>query len=328
MSLRTVRRSRRAAWLVAVSVGIAVFAAPPAAAEDPPFIQTTSKLPSMPGGFEPSSSEDCTAGKASCVRKLIREMERRFEPLAASCSHAAVFSLSYLRTTQTYLETVETPGFYDDPEFVNHEDAVFAEAYFDAYDAWAEGRITDVPPAWQVAFSAAERKQVTGSGDLLLGISAHVNRDLPFVLAELGLVAPDGSSRKGDHDRINVMLNMVQEPLLAEQARRFDPDMAVPATPYGLGYTGLMQTLLVWREDAWRSAELLVAAPDEAVDRRASPTRQGGPTAASRGPAGTARSRTAGGRTPGRRMPAGRSRPVPAPSARRPAAGVGPRPPS
>jgi hypothetical protein len=28
----------------------------------------------------------------------------------------------------------------------------------------------------------------------------------------------------------------------------------VPATPYGLGYTGLMQTLLVWREDAWRSA--------------------------------------------------------------------------
>jgi hypothetical protein len=106
---------------------------------------------------------------------------------------------------------------------------------------------------------------VTGSGDLLLGISAHVNRDLPFVLAELGLVAPDGTSRKADHDRINVMLNMVQEPLLAEQARRFDPDMAVPATPYGLGYTGLMQTLLVWREDAWRSAELLVAAPDAAT---------------------------------------------------------------
>jgi hypothetical protein len=37
---------------------------------------------------------------------------------------------------------------------------------------------------------------VTGSGDLLLGISAHVNRDLPFVLASLGLVAPDGTSRK------------------------------------------------------------------------------------------------------------------------------------
>jgi hypothetical protein len=105
---------------------------------------------------------------------------------------------------------------------------------------------------------------VTGSGDLLLGISAHVNRDLPFVLASIGLVAPDGTSRKADHDRINVMLNKVQEPLLAEQAARFDPDMAVPATPYGLGYTGLMQTLMVWREAAWRSAERLVAAPDAA----------------------------------------------------------------
>jgi hypothetical protein len=265
MLLRTAAGRRRAAWLAGVPVALALLAPGPAAAADPLFVGTTSPLPALPGGFQPSGSDDCAAGRVTCVRKLIREMERRFEPLAASCSHAAVFSLSYLRTTQTYLQTVETPGFYDDPAFVNHEDAVFAEAYFDAYDAWTEGRVQDVPPAWQVAFSAAERKQVTGSGDLLLGISAHVNRDLPFVLAELGLVAPDGSSRKGDHDRINVMLNRVQEPLLAEQARRFDPDMAVPATPFGVGYTGLMQTLLVWREDAWRSAELLVAAPDEAT---------------------------------------------------------------
>jgi hypothetical protein len=263
--LRRTAPGRRGAWLAVVPVALALCAPGPAAAADPLFVGTTDVLPAVPGGFEPSGSEECADGRVTCVRKLIREMQRRFEPLAASCSHAAVFSLSYLRTTQTYLETVETPGFYEDPAFVNHEDAAFAALYFEAYDAWAEGRTWDVPPAWQVAFQAAERKQVTGSGDLLLGISAHVNRDLPFVLAELGLVAPDGTSRKGDHDRINVMLNKVQEPLLAEQARRFDPDMAVPATPFGVGYTGLMQTLLVWREDAWRSAELLVAAPDEAT---------------------------------------------------------------
>ena len=268
MSLTTARRCRRAAWLAAVPVGLSVLLAPPASAEDPTFIGTTSLLPALPGGFAPTTSDECTDGRVACVRKLIREMERRFEPLAASCSHAAVFSLSYLRTTQTYLQTVETAGFYADPAFVNHEDAVFAAAYFDAYDAWAAGRFEDVPAAWQVAFRAAERKQVTGSGDLLLGINAHVNHDLPFVLASIGLVAPDGTSRKADHDRINVMLNKVQEPLLAEQARRFDPDMAVPATPYGLGYTGLMQTLAAWREWAWRAAEMLVAAPDEAARAR------------------------------------------------------------
>jgi len=249
-------------------MALALCSAPAALAEDPLFIGSTRVLPAVPGGYQPSTAEDCRKGRITCVRQLIREMERRFEPLAASCSHAAVFSLAYLRTTQTYLETAETPGFYEDPAFVNHEDAAFAALYFDAYDAWADGRTGEVPPAWQVAFRAAERKQVTGSGNLLLGINAHVNRDLPFLLASIGLVAPDGTSRKGDHDRVNVMLNKVQEPLLAEQAARFDPDMAFPTTPYGLGYTGMMQTLMAWREGAWRAAEQLVAAPDEAARAR------------------------------------------------------------
>ena len=93
-------------------------------------------------------------------------------------------------------------------------------------------------------------------------MNAHVNRDLPFALAAIGLVAPDGTSRKVDHDRIDVMLNGVVEPLLAEQADRFDPTMRVPWTPYGVGYTGLMQMLQAWRESAWRHAELLATAPD------------------------------------------------------------------
>jgi len=265
MSLRTAQGGRRAAWSAVLAMALAVCTAPPATAEDPTFVGSTSVLPALPGGFHPSSSEDCTAGRVTCVRKLIREMERRLEPLAASCSHAAVFSLGYLRTTEAYLETAQTPGFYEDAAFVNHEAAAFAALYFDAYDAWAAGRKDDVPPAWQVAFSAAEQKSVTGSGDLLLGISAHVNRDLPFALASLGLMKPDGTSRKRDHDRVNVMLNKVQEPMLAEQAERFDPEMAMPATPYDLGYTASMQMVMSWREAAWRGAERLVAAPDDAT---------------------------------------------------------------
>jgi hypothetical protein len=265
MTLSTLRRRRRAAWLAVVPIALTVGAAPPAVAADPPFVGTTNALPPLPSGFQPSTAEDCAAGRATCVRKLIREMERRLEPLATSCSHAAVFSLTYLRTTETYLDSAETPGFYGDPAFMNHWAAVFAGLYFDAYDDWSAGRRSDVPPAWQVAFRAAEEKQVTGSGDLLLGISAHVNRDLPFVLASIGQVAPDGISRKADHDKVNVMLNRVQEPLLAEHARRFDSSMGMVATPYGYGYTGLMQLLIAWREWAWRAAEQLLAAPDEAA---------------------------------------------------------------
>ncbi len=243
-------------------------AAAPAAAEDPTFVAWSDKLPAIAFEYDPTSSDDCVAGRESCVQRTINQMKKRLDPLAASCDHAAVFSLAYLRTTETYLETARTPGFYQDPSFVNHEDITFAVAYYAAFDDWVAGRLDRVPPAWRIAFEAGRHRQVSGSGDLLLGINAHVNRDLPFVLAAVGLTAPDGTSRKHDHDRINRMLNQVYPPLMEEEAARFDPSMASAETPHGLGYTTLMQMLVAWREGAWRNAERLVAAPDAVAQAR------------------------------------------------------------
>jgi len=174
-----------------------------------------------------------------------------------------VFALTYLRTTQEYRRSVADGTFFHDTNFVNHQDAVFAEMYFDAYDAWHAGDAPGTPPAWRVAFDAADRGLVTGTGNLLLGMSAHVNRDLAFVLADIGLVRPDGSSRKDDHDKVNEFLNRVMEPLLAEAAARFDPTIDDGQLPWTtLDETALLQMLVGWRETAWRNAERLVAAPD------------------------------------------------------------------
>src|SRR3546814_16118662 len=71
----------------------------------------------------------------------------------------------------------------------------------DLFDDWHRGAVADVSPAWRIAIDSAERQAVTGTGSVFLGMNAHVNRDLPFVLAEIGLVNPDGTSRKPDHDR-------------------------------------------------------------------------------------------------------------------------------
>ncbi len=239
--------------------------AAPARAADPPFVGWTTALPALAWHYAPNSADECVAGRITCVQKTIRQMQSSFDPLAASCAHEAVFGLAYLRTTQAYLGTAKTVGYYADPAFVNHEDAVFAAAYFGAYDDYVAGRLDRVAPAWRVALHAAAARQVSGTGDLLLGMNAHVNRDLPFVLAAIGLVAPDGSSRKPDHDQVDMMLNRVVAPLISEEATRFDPGIETAQTPYGVGYTGLMQTLLAWRESAWRQAELLVTAPDDAT---------------------------------------------------------------
>jgi hypothetical protein len=261
------RRTRRHSLAVLVALSaVMVLAAPGTArADDPPFVGWSAALPSLTWEYQPSSADECTAGRLTCVDKTIRQMQRRYDPLARTCAHAAVFGLAYLRTTQVYRDTAARPGFYDDPGFVNHEDAAFAALYFSAVDDWAAGRVSKVPPAWRIAFRAAERGQVSGTGDLLLGMNAHVNRDLPFVLAKIGLVAPDGSSRKPDHDKVDAMLNEVVQPLIEEEAARYDPTIETARTPYGVGYTGLMQTLLAWREAAWRQAEQLVSAPTAAA---------------------------------------------------------------
>lgn len=260
------RPSRLRAGAISLAmIGTAVAgagAAGTANADDPTFVGWSDVLPGLTDEYDPSSENPCVSGDPKCVEFVIKEMQRRFRPLARKCSHQAIFALSYLRTTQEYQRATAEPGFFIDPLFVNHEDAVFAKYYFQAYDSWADGRKRQVPKAWRIALNAAKKHNVTGSGNLLLGINAHINRDLPYVLAGIGLVTPEGDSRKADHDKVNVFLNRVTEPLLAEAAERFDPTMDDSNTPYGLSYTALMQLIVTWREAAWRNAERLVSAPD------------------------------------------------------------------
>ena len=255
-------RPRRLGVLAALAVVLAFPVA--ATADDAPFVGWSALLPGLSLSYDPSSPDDCSAGRVQCVDKTVREMTRRFDALASSCQHNAIFALIYLRVTEEYRSTVEGP-FFDDTRFVNYEDTLFAHYYFAAFDAWAAGRIEQVPPAWRVAFDAARARAVSAIGDLLLGINAHVQRDLPLVLYAAGIVRPDGTSRKPDHDRVNIILNRVQDDILAEIARRFDPTVDDTNLPTVLDDVALFQLLAGWREKAWRNAELLAAAPTPAA---------------------------------------------------------------
>jgi hypothetical protein len=232
-----------------------------AAADDPPFVGWTALLPGLSIPYDAAGQDDCVAGRVQCVDRTVREMTRRFQPLASSCDHNAIFALTYLRVTEEYRRTVESPTFFDDTPFVNHEDAVFANYYFAAYDAWQDGERSEVPQAWRIALDAARDRSVSAYGDLLLGINAHVQRDLPFVVYSLGMVKPNGASRKPDHDRVNQILNRVTDDLIAEIARRFDPTIEDANLPGPFDDFGVFQLLVSWREAAWRNAELLALAP-------------------------------------------------------------------
>jgi hypothetical protein len=247
---------------VATLVLLLAFASVPAAAtaEDPIFFNWSADLPAFGTAYDPGSENDCTAGRLRCVDRVIREMTKRFNRLADRCDHDAVFSLTYLRTTEEYRRATTTPGFFEDAAFVNHEDAVFASYYFAAYDDWHGGHRGRVPLAWRIALDAADRRQVSGTGNMLLGMSAHINRDLPYVLAGIGLAKPDGSSRKPDHDKVNEFLNRVTDELVPELARRFDPTVDDSALPTTLDDFVAFQAIPAMREGAWRNAERLANA--------------------------------------------------------------------
>lgn len=231
--------------------------------EDPFFLDWPSFLPSAPAEYELSSEDDCKNGQVQCVDKVIRQMTKRYNALA--CDHDSMFAFTHLLTTEEYREAVEDPDFFTDNAFVNHQDAVFADYYFEAFDDWHAGRTEEVPASWRIAFHAGENQEVTGMGNVFLGMNAHVNRDLPFVLEAIGLVKPDGTSRKVDHDRVNDFLNAVNQYLLVEAAKVLDPtvdDGDVPGISVDNSVT--VQALVAWREQAWRNAERLVNASSSA----------------------------------------------------------------
>jgi Family of unknown function (DUF5995) len=265
MHLRSSVRHAVLALVLLALVLLALVRPPAAVADDPPFVGWSALLPGLSLPYDVTSPDDCIAGRVKCVDKIIDQMTKRFQPLASSCDHDAIFALTYLRVTEEYRRTVESPTFFDDTAFVNHEDVIFARYYFAAYDAWDAGRIAEVAPAWRVAFAAARDRAVSANGNLLLGINAHVQRDLPFVLYSIGLVKPDGSSRKADHDRVNQILNRVTDDVIAEVARRFDPTIDDGNPPTTLDDFVLFQTVVSWRETAWRNAELLAQAPTPAA---------------------------------------------------------------
>ena len=262
MSAKLLRRARWAGGvLTGALIAALVAVGPSASASTQTTVAWSSYLAGWTDEYIPTSANDCVAGRDKCLKATLRELAGIADDTAKSCSHDAIFARAYLRMTQTYGWSREIPGYYEDVRFANHQDAVFAKRYTDAYDAYQSGDRASVPEAWRIAFDASRDKRVSASGSLLLGMNAHINRDLPFVLASVGLVAPDGSSRKPDYDAVEKWLYTATEPMLAEFAARFDPTVDDGQDPNGLSNLALFQMVSAWRETAWRNAEALVSAP-------------------------------------------------------------------
>lgn len=254
--------TRAASVLVcSVALGLTALSAPAQADEvvsPAPLDPVIGALPAAPVPHAPYDGPVCTDGDPACIEDVIAEMERRLAPLAASCDHDSIFALAYLRVTENVKAAADS-GYFADRTWLTQVDAVFAQSYFDTVDAWNAGRTRDVPKAWQIALSASDDRSLTGLGDFMINMNAHINNDFPHALATVGLTAADGSTHKPDHNAYNQRLDSLYGPVFQEEAERFDPTFDdLDAGPFEETAAGVM--MRGWREMVWRHAENLVAA--------------------------------------------------------------------
>jgi hypothetical protein len=240
-------------------VSLLVLAAPAQADPAPsPLDPVIGALPAVPVPYTPYDGPVCTDGDPQCIVDVIAEMEHRLTPLAESCDHDSIFSLAYLRVTQNVKAAADT-GYFHDRTWLTQLDAVFADLYFKTMDTWNAGHTSEVPKAWRIALTASDDRSMTGLGDFLLNMNAHINNDFPHALATVGLTAADGSTHKPDHNAYNQRLDSLYIPVFTEEAKRFDPTF----DDYDVGSlddAGVGAIMRGWRELVWRHAENLVTA--------------------------------------------------------------------
>jgi len=247
-----------------VLIAVLLIGASARGSEHPANVHWEQFLPALPSSTEiqPRSVPNCRRASVRCIDVEIERLRARRDKWG--CDHRAVFATTYLELTKTLRRVLrERPHFLRYPKYLYTEDALFANVYFNAIRDARRGK--PVAEAWQIAFDAAASKDLNAAQDMLLGINAHVQNDMPFVLAALGLRTRNGASRKVDHDAINEVLDRSYENVVHAVRDRFDPQVGLTngdSTP--LDDVAGLELVKGWRELVWRNAERLLNAEDEA----------------------------------------------------------------
>lgn len=161
------------------------------------------------------------------------------------------FAVLYLRTTEG-MRDANDAGEFSNPRFWDKRVIpLFAKYYLDAYAAWKRGDDHAVDPAWRIAFQADPAK-LTCTQLIYLGINAHVNNDLAFVIDELG-----DRYRYADHRHVDDVLTFRVPPVVYPEIQRdLCPGLFTETIPPTAD-----SDIIAWRQIAWDNAQRLRSAP-------------------------------------------------------------------
>ncbi len=205
------------------------------------------------------------AAPLATIPEVVHEMARRWRKLQRARDWRAVFAKSYLRTTEQILAAAQAGGTFENSAWMVHLDCDFAGRYFTAIDCWEAGGAC--PEPWEIAFAATEAKRTLVLQDLLLGMNAHINYDLPYALDATippNLDAAALAPYARDHVRMNVLLARTVK-IVGQATGEYDPALILVDEGLGPpGTVGVGQLISLWRARSWAHFLLLRRAGDRA----------------------------------------------------------------
>jgi hypothetical protein len=207
----------------------------------------------------------------------IDDVLRILDGIIADCKAArdplGYFPALYRQVTLKVKQGIAA-GFFANGPRMDRFDALFANRYFAAYQAFRAGGTPS--KSWQVAFQSTQSGQLIILQDLLVGINAHINLDLGVAAGEnfQGQALQDFHA---DFDKINDILAALIPPVEAVISR-FSPLLGILQKIGGKDAVEVLDfSMDAARDDAWLHAQLLSIQPPsmwpltvKALDRKVS----------------------------------------------------------
>lgn len=197
----------------------------------------------------------------SSIKKVIKRMDKIVDLCRHERLKAGYFAVLYRYVTIRIKEGIER-GEFDNNERMEMLDTIFAQRFFDAFDAYYNNSGQEITQSWDCAFVAAESKNFLVMQHLLLGINAHINLDLGIAAAET-MEGQDLDNIRNDYNKINEILASLVENVKTNISRVslfFDPLIRLVK---GRDEMLASFSIITARDGAWRFAHRYALAEDK-----------------------------------------------------------------
>ncbi|RZS95926.1 DUF5995 family protein [Cecembia calidifontis] len=199
------------------------------------------------------------------INNLLQRMTKESSHWESSGDRRHVFLQCYTLMSRNMYVSIEEKHF-SDPLWVSTLLVRFSDYYFEALDLY-QSEHPHVPSVWKQAHDASKNPEPHVLQNLLLGVNAHINYDLPLTLydcmeQEWISADPDKrTKRKNDHELVNQVIANSIDAVQDNIIKPLSPSLAFLDKLMGRMDEWLLSKMIVsWRSDVWNVSQLLLEA--------------------------------------------------------------------